>query len=882
MFIDEHRRAGCACRRPWPASLFLCCLLATLCLLPAGLLRAQTRNNNAGSTAPGQSGDFFGAPGREGPIDISSQGGTTYSTTPAGRVATGTSGVVITTDDAVIYCDHAEYNLDAKEALLVGNVRIYRLDSSLLADRAVYNFDTKRIHALDFNGSRPPFAFGGVDLFSPLAGAQYNVREGTFTTDDSSKPDYRIKARRIRIYPDNRIIYVGATLYIGTSRVFYFPYFYQSLDQQSGYQVSPGYSSTFGAYLLGGFAFPVTDHVTGTLHLDYRTSRGPGLGLNFDYKPNRRVPTPVPLTGAAPYASDDDPSTAAGGSGATGSAPHNNAATSTGSNRADNPFANGDEYALTGEALSRSIRRQDGIQLLTYYTHDDHPDLNRTSLDRLPIDVNRYRFALKGTQTITDDLYIKVDTDKLSDRYLLQDFYEGEFTRDPNPDNVAQVTYHRPTFVASLVGRAQFNDFFDATERLPEVSLDFPHLPLGDGTGVYYTTTNTAGFLRRAFDSASPLPEYSTFRLDTYHEFNYAHTFFGWLSVVPRVGLRATYYANRAPGNDQAASVQGLEDDAPLRSLLGLDTTNATAADLQARANLQQEINNFQVRGDIFRPVVDAGVEASFKLSRIYKDVESRVLGLDQLQHVIQPYINFSEVEDFGIGSRELLQFDRRLPTTQLLPLTFPQYNMVDSINEATDVRIGVRNRFQTKRDALTFNWLEVDTFFQVNAYDPSYPTRVSNVFNQVTFRPLPWVNATVDSQLPIFNGSRGFTEIDSSLSVMPISNLNLVLSHRYLNNNPFFVNSSLLRFNVYYRIDDNWSAGFSERYEFSSHLLEAQSYTLYRDLTSFVASVGLTVRNNNGVNDYGFLLNFTLKGVPKVSLPVGFDVNNVANDLTQ
>ena len=90
------------------------------------------------------------------------------------------------------------------------------------------------------------------------------------------------------------------------------------------------------------------------------------------------------------------------------------------------------------------------------------------------------------------------------------------------------------------------------------------------------------------------------------------------------------------------------------------------------------------------------------------------------------------------------------------------------------------------------------------------------------------------------------------------------------------------MRFNVYYRIDDNWSAGFSERYEFSSHLLEAQSYTLYRDLTSFVASVGLTVRNNNGVNDYGFLLNFTLKGVPKVSLPVGFDVNNVANDLTQ
>ena len=36
-----------------------------------------------------------------------------------------------------------------------------------------------------------------------------------------------------------------------------------------------------------------------------------------------------------------------------------------------------------------------------------------------------------------------------------------------------------------------------------------------------------------------------------------------------------------------------------------------------------------------------------------------------------------------------------------------------------TAVRLGVRNRLQTKRDALTFNWLELDTFFQVNPQQP-------------------------------------------------------------------------------------------------------------------------------------------------------------------
>ena len=180
---------------------------------------------------------------QEGNIEISStspNGTTTYSPTPAGRVATSTGGVNIQTDDASIYCDHAEYNLDTHEALLVGNVRIYRLDTSLLADRVVYNFQTKAVRALNFDGTRQPFAFSGESGFSPYAGAQFNVVNGDFTTDDQSQPDYHLHARRIRIYPDNRVVFVDAKLYVGTTPVFYFPYFYQSLDQQSGYQVNPG------------------------------------------------------------------------------------------------------------------------------------------------------------------------------------------------------------------------------------------------------------------------------------------------------------------------------------------------------------------------------------------------------------------------------------------------------------------------------------------------------------------------------------------------------------------------------------------------------------------------------------------------------------------
>ncbi len=857
-------------------------------------------------TALGGNGAFV-QKAEQGPTDIISNRNTTYANTPEGRVATFTGSVNIVTNDTSIYCDQATYNADTHEGILTGDVRIYRNDTTIMAEQAIYNFNTKAIRALDFGGERGPYAFSSVGVFSPGQGLQYNLRNSRFTTDDSSQPDFHLNARRVRIYPDNRIIYIGATLYVGAMPVFYFPYFYQSLDQQSGYRLTPGYSSIFGAYLLTGITFPIAEHITGLVRLDYRSSRGAAGGVTFEYKPNKKMKVPPAGGNITPYASDDNPGAAvvlpavpAAPNLNTAPSPNNsvNAQTdATGATDANGDLLGSGGYAPTGEALSRQIRSPEAAILSLYGIKDDHPDLNRTSLDREVINGDRYRVKLTDYSFFTDDLFFKADLDKLSDRYLLQDFYEGEFTKNPNPDNVISLAYYQPTFIATLSARFQANNFFDSTERLPELSFDVPRTPLWN-SGVFWQSENSSVYLTRAFDDSTILPNYSAYRLDTFHQFSDPQTLFGWLNLVPRVGLRATYYSASAPSSTAAYDLQYANDvsDASAFSVSSAkapyDPTKATPAQMQAHQALlalEQSIREFQPGDGIFRPVVNAGIEGSFKLSHVYDDIESRALGLDKIQHIIQPYMDISVIEDFGQGSRKLLQFDRLEPTTQLQPIDFPQFNSIDTIDESSAVRMGVRNRLQTKRDALTFNWLELDTFFQVNIIQPDNSvtfsntgSRVSNLFNQLTFRPLPWVNLTVDSQLPVFNGRDGFTEVDTSLQFQAASNLDLTISHRYLNNNPFFQNSSLLIFNAYYRLDDNWSAGFSERYEFAQHILQAQSYTLYRDLSSFVASFGVTVRNNAGVSDYGVLLNFTLKGVPKVNLPVGFDVNSVENQLTQ
>lgn len=919
-----------------------------VCLCSLSSVQYPASSTQAQAQAQAQAQDT-GALASTGPIDITSEGGTTYRD----RVATAAGNVLIQTDDASIYADYAEYNLDTKDALLVGNVRIYRLDTVFFAARALYNFDTKAIRALDFDSGRGPYFFGGNNAFSPGANYQYTARDAEFTTHDSSKPDYHLTAKRLRIYPDDRAIYVGSTLYVGTTPVFYFPYLYQSLDSQSGYTVAPGYRSEYGAFLSLGVTFPITDKFTGLVRLDYRTRRGFGAGLEIDWKPRQRRATPPSGANLAPFASDSDPGRAAvvstdrgsGGAGTVEVAGTRRSADPSVIGGGDYADDDGDGkdgvgrrgYAATGLRLSREVRAHEGAKLITYFTKDDQPDFNHTAIGRAPTTSERYRVALNGTQFYTDELYLKVNGDKLSDRYLLQDFFQSEFTRDPQPDNVAFLTFRKPDYVASVTVRAALNPFFNTTERLPEASFEVPRRPLF-GTAIHYESESSAGYLNRAFanndllpgfnpdapteapgasssDRASLLPSYGTYRLDTFHQFMLPQTYFNWLSVVPRLGLRATYYGRSSPANTPAFNLISANEDEignlfrlyPNYYRLFPDTVEGTAEQQVIAAR-----RAFNLRGGIFRPVVNTGVEASFKLSRVYHEVGNRALGLDRLQHVVQPYVDVSYIEDFGVGSRRVLPFDRRLPTTQLDPIGFPQITTIDSIDEGFFARFGVRNRFQTRRDALTFNWLEVDTFFQANLNNPYGPTRLSNLFNQVRFRPLPWAALTLDAQFPLFDTATntsparantgtgatildllagntpnrsigGFTEINTALNLQATSNLEFQISHRYLDKNPFFQNSSLFQFGAYYRIDPNWAVSFADRYEFADRVLELQSYTLHRDLTSFVASLGVTVRNNSsstnrGTNDYGVLLNFTLKDVPKVNLPVGFDAQSQEN----
>ncbi len=719
------------------------------------------------------------------PIEITADGETRFE----GGVAVAEDNVAISYGDTSIFCDFAQYNPDTKDVLLRGNIRIFREDYIFNGDRAVYNLETKALRAADFAGAAEPFYFGGENL-STIGAENYRVRSGLLTTDDAAVPSWHFKAKSVRIYPDDRIIFSNVSLVLGKTSVFWWPYLFQSIDDDMAFSISPGYNEDWGLFALTSYRFPIAGDAAGTLRFDARSERGFALGLDID-------------------------------------------------------FALGSDERSFGE-------------LTTYITDDSDPQTSPNGRTRTEeIDSERYRLSYQSQTYLTEDIYLITDINYLSDEFLLEDFFKQEFIIDPQPDNVVALTKWNENYTITAIGRAQLNDFQQTTERLPEIVLDIKRQNFF-GTPIFYEgETGIARLqLSRADDVMVPLSldttetmdgemmaapmltgldlvpfiDLETTRFDTFHQFTYPRTYGGWFSFIPRVGFRATYYS---------------------------DTYN----------------QDFEpTGGSDYRLVFNTGFESSFKLTKDYSDsIRSRAIGLDGIRHVFQPYTNFSLVADSGMGAEQVLQIDRLIPSTEIPPLDFPQFTSIDSIDNWSIWRFGMRNRIYTNRDGGKFLWFEIDTFMDINFENPYTDNTLSNLNNRLVFRPLPWLRFNLDSQLPL--DSDGFTAINSQLNFMVTDYLDINIGQRYLSDSPFFRDSNLFTYGGFWQLNENWGFSMQHRYEAEDSTLESQEYLLHRDLTSWIASLGAVIRDNGDNNtDFGILLTFTLKDFPQLNVPLNFE----------
>ncbi|MGK0187774.1 MAG: LPS-assembly protein [Verrucomicrobiales bacterium] len=527
------------------------------------------------------------------------------------------------------------------------------------------------------------------------------------------------------------------------------------------------------------------------------------------------------------------------------------------------------------DLTSRRFRDNPNIgKFQFYYAQDSDPTqtIRGTSEDRSDIDEGRYRINLQhriylpGPEEST--FYVDINMNKLSDEFFYQDFFPGEFIVDPQPDNIVSAIKQFKNAELSITGRFDVNDFFQTDTRSPEIALDFVRHPLWN-SGVFYTGSNSVGVyaenLAAGFErdtrnrvrrlegdlreAARPdsellvdvdetndmldnlnsiLADTGFTRFQTYHELSLPRTYGGWLSLTPRVGAGYIAYS---------------------------------------------DIDGPQPEND-GRGIVHAGVEASGKFSKSYPSIQIPSLGVEEIKHVLQPYVHLSYTNTDDMGG-DFKRIDRLVPSTRPRPLDVPEFTAIDDLNSWTIVRTGMYNRLYTKRNENAYPWLAMNTWIDTYIEDPEYDRDFSNLFNDVQWNPLPWLRLNVGAQLPIAGGDESFTEMNTRVTWMPSSNFEVTLGHRLLQDHPFFEDSDLIDLRAYLRINDNWGAGMYHRYEIEDSTLETQQYSIHRDLNSWTGSLGAVIRDNRGGEaDYGLVFMLTLKDFPQLSIPIDVDPN--------
>ena len=89
----------------------------------------------------------------------------------------------------------------------------------------------------------------------------------------------------------------------------------------------------------------------------------------------------------------------------------------------------------------------------------------------------RFQFAswtatLAAAPVLLSAYEIQLEHFMLSDALFMQDFVPSEFQLNPQPDNVLALTKLDDNYTITGIARVQLNNFFQSTERLPEVVMD--------------------------------------------------------------------------------------------------------------------------------------------------------------------------------------------------------------------------------------------------------------------------------------------------------------------------------------------------------------------------------------------------------------------------
>ncbi len=423
-------------------------------------------------------------------------------------------------------------------------------------------------------------------------------------------------------------------------------------------------------------------------------------------------------------------------------------------------------WAVGQDVVWRDAAAGWGGDISVYYAADQEPDAGMPPGETSDIPSDRSRVRLRHRHAVTPRDTVRVQAHWLSDRDMLEDFFVREYRRSRQPENFAVYTRRGDTYIADLLLRGRMNDFYSEVQRLPELSVRFFRREIGDSR-IFYESQSAAARLERvwAASNTNDLP-YALSRIDSGHMLYRPRKVAGFLQVVPRAGYRLTWYS-------QTRETRNIWLPAEDGSLEPVSATVDRGADVRSQ---------FQV-----------GTEASFKA---YKSWVGGVVS--PLRHVVEPYADYTWAPEPTLAADNIYQFDR-----------------VDSLAKNHSVKLGVRNKWQTKVENVSHDLIDLDLYTRARLETEPAQDVLDPFFFDLRIRPtvkgwslnLDGAYNPYDATLDRFNA-----ETDLELADLWKASLEFRIRRE---------ESALLFGNVLLMPNKAWNFGVGGRYEFETERLE-------------------------------------------------------------
>ncbi|MEI6970076.1 MAG: LPS assembly protein LptD [bacterium] len=288
-------------------------------------------------------------------------------------------------------------------------------------------------------------------------------------------------------------------------------------------------------------------------------------------------------------------------------------------------------------------------------------------------------------------------------------------------------------------------------------------------TPFYYESETTGSRLEKLYEAGITNPAYSSLRFDSRHEFSVTRKIW-FLNFVPRVAGRGTYYSDTQPS--------------------GAEGGNAAT-----------------------RALFETGAQMSFKMFRIYSQATEGSRGL---RHVAEPYANYTYVPAPNLQAEDLYSFDD-----------------VDELGSRNELRLGLRNKLQTKRNGQSSDLLDLNAWsdgdFDAGAGNGSF--QILNVDARIR----AWDNVRVDCDGALSLDDGALQEIGVHVILNPSSVISTDLEYRYSQDDSSLVNATLK-----YSPSERWSHTYRIRYELVDSRLEEHNLMIQRNYDCMSVSLGV------------------------------------------